>query len=246
MVVLVHSPSVGPATWQPVAAELRARGRDVLVPSLLDVGVGQPPYWPRVVYAVRDALSATAPDRPVVLVVHSNAGLFVPAIRTGLVQPVFGSVFVDAALPARTGATPVVPEQHLRLLRGMADPAGRLPRWTDWFDEADVAPMFSDPVIRHLIVGEQPRLPLAYYEQAVPVAPGWDDHPCGYLAFGPPYDRLADEAAERGWPVLTVPGRHLHQTVDPVAVSTAILSLLEVHPGPSRSTATRRDAATST
>jgi hypothetical protein len=223
--VLVHSPSVGPATWQPVAIELRARGRDVIVPSLLDVGTGDPPYWPRIVPAVRGALSATAPDRPVVLVVHSNAGLFVPAIRTGLVQPVVGSVFVDAALPARAGATPVVPDEYLELLRGKADPGGRLPRWTDWFDEADVAPMFSDPTIRRTIVEEQPRLPLAYYEQAVPVTSGWDDHHCGYLAFGPPYDRLAAEAAERGWPVLTVPGRHLHQTVDPDAVSTAILRL---------------------
>jgi hypothetical protein len=36
--VLVHSPSVGPSTWEQVADELREAGHDVVVPSLLRVG----------------------------------------------------------------------------------------------------------------------------------------------------------------------------------------------------------------
>ncbi len=35
--VLVHSPSVGPLTWTPVADRLEARGQESIVPSLLDV-----------------------------------------------------------------------------------------------------------------------------------------------------------------------------------------------------------------
>jgi hypothetical protein len=35
--VLVHSPSVGPLTWAPVADRLEARDQDSIVPSLLDV-----------------------------------------------------------------------------------------------------------------------------------------------------------------------------------------------------------------
>jgi hypothetical protein len=35
--VLVHSPSVGPRTWQPVAERVQARGYESVVPSLLDV-----------------------------------------------------------------------------------------------------------------------------------------------------------------------------------------------------------------
>ena len=46
--VLVHSPLVGPATWEPVARELAARGHCALVPSLLHVSDGEPPVWPRV------------------------------------------------------------------------------------------------------------------------------------------------------------------------------------------------------
>jgi hypothetical protein len=42
---LAHSPSVGRATWQPVAALLRDAGQQALVPSLLGVGDGPPPYW---------------------------------------------------------------------------------------------------------------------------------------------------------------------------------------------------------
>ncbi|MEE6263831.1 alpha/beta hydrolase [Plantactinospora sonchi] len=225
LLVLLHSPAVGPATWRPVAAELRARGREVRVPSLLDVATGDPPYWPRVVTAVRTALAGTPPRHPVALVGHSNAGIFLPTVRAALRHPVTASVFVDAALPARSGPTPVAPRAHLPALRNMAGPDGRLPRWTDRYDEVEVAALFRDPSTRRAVVAEQPRLPLAYYTQRIPAVPGWDDHRCGYLLFGPPYDEVAADAAGRGWPVLTVPGRHLHQLVDPAAVATAVLTL---------------------
>ncbi len=85
--VLVHSPSVGPSTWRPVAEHLTAAGHQVLVPSLLHVGAGSPPFWPRIVSAVRDGIRQVPADNPVVLVAHSNAGLFLPAIRSSLDHP---------------------------------------------------------------------------------------------------------------------------------------------------------------
>ncbi|MEU1202759.1 alpha/beta hydrolase [Streptomyces sp. NPDC005813] len=222
--VLVHSPSVGPSTWQPVADRLRAAGHQVRVPSLLDVGAGAPPFWPRVVDAVRDDLRQVPVDRAVTLVAHSNAGLFLPVVRSGLDRPVTGSVFVDAALPSRTGPTPVAPPELLEFLRPMAV-NGRLPRWTDWWEEADVAAMFTDPTVRQTVVEEQPTLPLSYYEQHVPVPGGWDDHPCSYLLFGPPYDGFAADARERGWRVAHLPGAHLHQIVDPVGTARQLVEL---------------------
>lgn len=222
--VLVHSPSVGPATWQPVAAHLAAAGHRVRVPSLLHVAAGDPPFWPRVAEAVRDDLRHVPADRPLTLVAHSNAGLFLPTIRSGLDHPVTGSVFVDAALPARVGPTPVATAELLEFLRPMAV-NGRLPRWTDWWDEEDVAPMFSDPETRRTVVEEQPTLPLSYYEQHIPVPDGWDDHPCSYLLFGPPYDDLAAEARERGWRVAQLPGAHLHQIVDPAGTARHLVEL---------------------
>ncbi|MEU6578893.1 alpha/beta hydrolase [Streptomyces sp. NPDC046805] len=215
---------MGPSTWRPVAEQLTAAGCEVRVPSLLHVGAGAPPFWPHVVSAVRDDLRQVSAHSPVTLVAHSNAGLFVPVIRSGLDQPVTGSIFVDAALPARPGPTPVASPELLAFLRPMAV-NGRLPRWTDWWDEADVAPMFSDPMVRETVVEEQPMLPLSYYEQQIPVPDGWDDHPCSYLLFGPPYDDLAAEARARGWRTAHLPGEHLHQIVDPAGTARHLVDL---------------------
>jgi hypothetical protein len=225
--VLIHSPSVGPSTWRPVAGHLTAAGYQVRVPSLLHVAsAGTPPFWPAVVDAVRDDLAQVPAGRPLVMVAHSNAGLFLPVIRAGPDHPVTGSVFVDAALPARSGSTPVAPPGLLEFLRPKASAAdGRLPRWTDWWDEADVAPMFPDPVTREAVTREQPALPLSYYEQRIPVPDGWDDHPCSYLLFGPAYDGEAAEARERGWRVAHLPGEHLHQIVDPAGTTRHLIEL---------------------
>lgn len=224
--VLIHSPSVGPATWQPVAGRLREARCDVVVPSLLGVGDGGPPFWPRVVSAVSAGLAHLPPAEPVVLVAHSNAGVFMPVIVDGVGRPVACSVFADATVPGREGLTPMVGEDFLPFLRGLAGPDGRLPPWTDWWDEQDVAPLFPSPQARERISAEQPRLPLAYYLEQVPVPRGWDEHPCAYLLFSVSgYEGQAAAARERGWPVTTVPGEHLHQVVDPDGVARALLDL---------------------
>ncbi|WP_405910781.1 alpha/beta hydrolase [Streptomyces sp. NBC_00828] len=220
--VLVHSPSVGPSTWHPVAEHLTAAGYQVRVPSLLDIGAEGPPFWPRIVNAVRDDLQQIPAGSPVTLVAHSNAGLFLPVIRSGLDHPVSGSIFVDAALPARVGPTPVGSPELLEFLGPMAV-NGMLPRWTDWWDEEDVAPMFSDPIARQTVIEEQPTLPLSYYEQHIPVPDGWDDHACSYLLFGPPYEDLSAEAHERGWRVAHLPGAHLHQIIDPAGTARHLI-----------------------
>ena len=224
--VLVHSPSVGPATWAPVAAELTHRGHSVLVPSLLGVADAAPPAWQHVTAAVVAALGDLPPDRPVILAGHSNAGAFLPVISTTVRQPVAASVFVDALLPPIEGPTRIADGEFLDFLRGIAGPDGRLPQWTDWWSDADVAPMFPSAEVRAEVSAEQPRLPLSYYEQEVPVPSGWPAHPCAYLLFGPPYEEMAEQARARGWPVAHVPGLHLHELVDPVAVTDALLALV--------------------
>ncbi|MEU4693798.1 alpha/beta hydrolase [Actinoplanes sp. NPDC023714] len=221
-IVLVHSPSVGPSTWAPVADRLDA---PVLVPSLLGVADEGPPFWRPVAQAVQDVLHPVRREHPIVIVAHSNAGLFVPAIVDASPRRVAGCLFVDAALPATAGPTPVAPPELLDFLRPKLRPDGRLPQWTQWWDEADVAPMFPDPATRALVTAEQPRLPLSYYEEHVPVPAGWDDRPCGYLLFAPAYEPMAKEAAHRGWRVDHLPGEHLHQLVDPDAVTAHIRTM---------------------
>ena len=223
--VLVHSPSVGPATWAAAAERLTGRGWPAVVPSLLAVGEGRPPFWPRVSAAVGDRLSGADPAEPLVLVAHSNAGVFIPVIRRSLARPVACSIFVDASLPAARGQTPMAGGEFLSFLRGLAGPDGRLPPWTDWWDEPEVAPMFPDPATRKAVSREQRRLPLAYYEEQVPVPDGWQDHRCAYLLFGPPYDAQARQARQRGWAVRSLPGADLHQIVDPDGVARSLLDL---------------------
>ena len=69
------------------------------------------------------------------------------------------------------------------------------------------------------------RLPFAYYEQTVLVPAGWDEVPCGYLLFGPPYQEVADDARRRGWLVEELPGEHLHQIVDPGATADRLIKM---------------------
>ncbi len=220
--MLVHSPFTGPGSWWPVAERLTAAGHRVIVPSLLGIDDGGPPFWPRAVAAVTAAVPAGFAGEGVVLAAHSNAGILLPVIARALAGPVRCSVFADASLPASTGATPVASGDFLLLLRGLAGPDGRLPRWTDWWEEADVAPLFPDARTRAAVTAELPRLPLAYCTERVPVPTGWDDHPHGYLLFSTAYEDEARQAAGRGWRVVTCPGEHLHQLVDPQAVAAAL------------------------
>ncbi len=223
--VLIHSPSVGPGTWSPVARRLRQAGHEVVVPSLLGVGDGEAPYWPRAVAAVREALRLAGPGQPAVLVPHSNAGLFLPLIADGMDYPLACTVFADASIPAESEVTTAAEEEFLPFLRGLARPDGLLPRWTDWWPEHDVAALLPDPAVREVVVAGQPRLPLDYYVQLIPQPRGWAARPSAYLLFSAGYAALADQARERGWPVAVTEGEHLHQVVEPDSVARAITDL---------------------
>jgi len=211
--VLIPSPLLGPAVWEPTARVLEQRGRRTRVPSLQGVSTAEPPYWPAGV----DAIARSAGDEPVVLVPHSNSGLYVPAVIEALGEQVRGVVFVDAALP---GVGYVAQRDFLN---GLVDADGLLPPWTSWWDDADVAGLFPNPEVRARVEVEQARLPLAYYDHVPPAEDGWDRPPCAYLWFAEPYDAAAAQAAGRGWPTRHVPGNHLQMLADPAQVATAVL-----------------------
>lgn len=217
--MLIHSPFVGPATWRSTAAALERRGRRVHVPSMLEVARGEPPYWPAGVAAIAGAVND---GEPVVLVPHSNAGLFVPAVISALGEQVRGAVFVDAALPGTGHLT--TPD----FLAGLATVDGLLPPWTSWWDEDDVAALFPDAEVRATVEAEQPRMPLAYYGNPPPAPVGWAAATrCGYLWFGEPYDSEAAQAAELAWPTKRVAGTHLHMLADPDGVAAAVLEIAD-------------------
>jgi hypothetical protein len=157
--VFLHSLLLGPLSWTPVATRLAARSAATAVPSLADVTeADDPPFWPHVAAQVNAAVSRLPPGRPILLIAHSNAGLFVPVVVQAASRPIAGCLFVDATLPFRTGPTPAASPERLDHLRTKAT-GGRLPQWTTWWDEDDVASLFPDPQTRRAVSAEQPRLP---------------------------------------------------------------------------------------
>ena len=124
--LLVPSPLVGSATWEPVATDLAAAGYTVTVPDLAGTLAAGPTYHLRQAQVV----AGRAAGREVILVGYSRAGSLLATIGTMLRQRVRDYIFVDARMPtpgqayddeaarARDLGWPVreLPSHHLALL----------------------------------------------------------------------------------------------------------------------------------
>ena len=221
MLCFLPSP-VGSATlWHPVASLLAAGGWPVAEASLPDDA-------PVSADAVLGAFLGSLPaDRDIVLIPHSNSGRYVPAITNR--RRVAGYVFVDAVLPPPAGEMPMVSAEFCDFLAAKADADGLLPPWSQWWDPADVAPLFPSADARAEFERNEPRLPLAYFRQTCTVPAGWDAKPGGYLGFGEvAYATEIAAARARGWPVRVIPGGHLHMLTEPAQVAAEIEDLLGV------------------
>ena len=228
LVVLLHAPVLGPASWAPVAAELTGRGHQVAVPSLAGFAAGGPPYAGHLVRLARSRLARSRlPTGRTVLVVHSGAGLLAPHVAGALPDRPVAVLFADAALPARTGPTPVVSAGFLPYLEGLATD-GTVPPWPQWWPPEDVAAAVPGHAAGQAAMAEAAPLPLAFFTESLPpVPPSWPDCCPGYLRFSDGYHAPAAEAARRGWPVRELPGEHLHMLADPAGVAGALLALAE-------------------
>jgi hypothetical protein len=214
---LLPSPLAGPSVWQLAAAALRTLGWDVAEGTRS----ANPPDTTQDVLAW--FLAAIPGDQDVLLVPHSNAGLYVPMLTA--YRSVTGYIFVDAGLPGPAGLVPTLPVEMYDFVAGMAGEDGRLPPWTEWWDPGDVSALFPSVAVRRAVEDEQPRLPLTYFRESLPVPSGWDDRPGAYLAFGDTYAAERALAKARGWPVRTLPGGHLHMLIDPAQVADEIAAL---------------------
>lgn len=214
---LVPSPLLGSAVWEPVAETLRAGGRTVIV---ADYAAGD--VTPDAVVSALRAQLAGLDD--LVLVPHSNAGLYAPELVAGLPE-IRAAVFVDAALPDDASSSPVAPAGLLAQLRELCEPDGLLPPWSQWWDPTETAGLFPDAASAKRVLAQERRLPLAYFEADVPVSPGWDALPSAYVAFGETYAGELARAVRRGWPVRRLPAGHLHMLVDPKQVAATLLEL---------------------
>jgi len=194
--VLIHSPLVGPFTWALTADELRRKGVEAVVPTLTGAEASGPPYWRGHAEAVARALEPVAPERPLILVGHSGAGPLLPATRQIIQRRVAAYIFVDAFIPRDGASRRDLFESHegvAQFRQAAAD--GLLPTWS----EEDLRDVIPDPERRRRFAAELRPLPLAVYEEPLPVFAGWPDAPCGYLQFSPIYDTPARHAQDEGW-----------------------------------------------
>jgi hypothetical protein len=135
LIALLPSPLLGASAWQPVAQILADRGWHTVTAAAAPVRTPQDAL---------DAFLAELPaERELVLVPHSNAGAYVPALV--IRRRVVAVIFVDAVVPPRRGHVPLAPPAFLDLLRTKVDNDGLLPVWTAWWDEEDVSGCFRTP-----------------------------------------------------------------------------------------------------
>jgi pimeloyl-ACP methyl ester carboxylesterase len=220
LIVLVHSPLVGPFTWSLVAKSLQANGFDVLVPVLTDSGETPPPYWQQHAVSMQRALVPIPPERSLALVGHSGAGPLLPVLAQAARRPVTGYLFVDAVLP-HPGKTQL--EEMPEELRQLLAEGSHFPNWTD----EDLREELPDERARQQLLTEvQPR-PLTFFEEMQPEVSGWPDAPGGYLLFTQGYRPYLEQAQRAGWPSRVLPAGHFHMLVDPVAVAATLVELLK-------------------
>jgi hypothetical protein len=230
VLVFVHSPLVGPATWSAFDETMRQYGDSfILVPSLRErEGAGM--LWPQHVRAVADAIHAAVPrDHPVILVAHSGAGVLLPAIAKAMDRPISGYIFVDAIIP-EDGKSRLDLFESRSAAKAFRKAAvdGLLPVWTD----ADLKDAIRDDALRARFVAELRPLPLRAYEEKIPVFSGWPDAPCAYLLFTPTYESMLRRAADRGWPTARLDGTHFEMLNQPARFARALLDLVWALPVP--------------
>ena len=225
--VLIHSPLVGPATWEPVRVELRRRGVLAAVPVVRDNAEIDSPFWRQQVESVVTVLRGAHTEQPLVLVGHSGAGALLPALGVALGRPVRAYVFVDAGIhtDGLSRLEMIVAEDapFAGQLRAHLEAGGLYPAWTD----EQLQEAIPDDERRKAVLAEMCPRGLDFFGEPIPVPAGWPHAPCAYLHFSPAYDVPAAKARDLGWRVRKIEGGHFLMLIDPETVAEAILVLAE-------------------
>ena len=220
--VLIHSPLVGPLTWSLVAEQMRPKGIDVLIPTLVDSPDSNEPFWKQHAESISQALRQIPKDSFVTLIAHSGAGPLLPAIRESLENPVKAYVFVDAGLP-QDGATRLdlmesEDSDWAKQFQEYLKSGGHFPNWS--FD--DLQEVIPNESLRRQIVAEIHPRGLDFFREPIPVFKGWPDAACVYVLFSEPYKRAAIQARGLGWSTYELEAGHFHMLVNPEDVTDLI------------------------
>ena len=231
--VLIHSPLVGPLTWQLVKAEMEQRGLEAITPTLSDDSDSAQPYWQQHAGSLAQELIQIPQDRDLVLVAHSGAGPLLPAMRQTLTQSIIAYVFVDAGIPRdnasrldlmRLQDSQWAEQFHQTLLRGE-----QFPRW----DAEDLREVIPNATLRQKMAAEINPRALAFFTEPIPVFSGWPDSPCAYIKFSASYAWDFEQAGRANWAVREMNAGHFHMLVNPSSVTNMIIETVQELQSPS-------------
>lgn len=212
--ILLHSPLVGPGCWASVAG--LTGGTAVALPRLIDL---EPPYYPK----LAEAVAKDAAGR--VLVVHSAAGVLVPAIAA--LCDMAGVVFCDSVLPSPGAAwIEEAPDSLRDLILGLAE-AGTLPPWSRWWPPGALRRIVPDEAMFAAFEADLSPTPLAYSKEPAPNLELPKDLPCAYLRMSAIYEAEEAQATAWGWPTRRLDLHHLAMLTDPGAVAAGVMNLAE-------------------
>jgi hypothetical protein len=222
--LLIHSPLVGPYTWIPAANALERSGYQAVVPHLVNNEQDNQPFAEQHVQAIAQAYIDHLQGKPVILAAHSGAGMLLPSAGQAIGSPA-GYIFVDAGMPQnnKSRLDLFAPDEADRFRQAATN--GYIPLWK----EEVLSKVIPDPQVRHTFVSELRPVPIAVYEEQIPVPESWPDAPCAYLSFSKSTSYAVDikQAREQGWPYIELSGYHFHQLVDPKAVAEALVLLAQ-------------------
>ncbi len=208
--LLVHPPLLGPAVLRPLAGELRRRGHDVAVPDLR-AAVARAAGWPQ-----RWTAAAGAAGPAEAVLGFSGAGVTLPAVAAAVRARTV--VWVDALVPARSGAT--VADAGIRELVAGRVRDGRIADWTTWWGPDALDGLIPDAGLRAAVRAEGHELPGDFFDVPVPVPATWPESGARYVQLSPAYGGAAGEARTRGWPVTSDgTGAHLDVATEPGRVA---------------------------
>jgi len=191
---------------QRLASALRDRGHQAVIAEVSGINTTQ--VLAEFVTAAQDA------D---VVVPHSNAGRFAPAVADAVGAKL---VCLDSLLPGRDpdpGWTDFVRSQEMH--------DGLLAPWSTWWPRKDVQAVIGEHW--DLLVTDEPRVPLRLLIEQPPTPPDWLTRRSGYVAFGHGYAEQASLAEANGWEVRRLDGEHLHLLTAPDEVAETVLEVVE-------------------
>jgi hypothetical protein len=217
--VLIHSPLLGPLTWQSVARILHEQGRDVFTPELIDNPQSDLPMWQQ------EVNSLDLPVTDVVLVGHSGAGALLPALGKRLA--VHGYIFVVAVLLFQSATRlELLRSEDIEFAQEFAhalEAGGTYPNWRDEHLQA----LISDADLRQKLLADMRPRSLSFFTERIDVPTSWDTKPCAYFQLSEGYRSYASQAETRGWIVVRRSTHHFEMLTQPLEIAHLLVHLYE-------------------